>query len=609
MSNSAESDEIGKSGSAAELSATQIGHDGNHAGARQGGSGEAGLSSAALTHSADFPLRLEVGRSVNRFELEGLLGRGTFGEVWKCHDPVLNRSVAIKFARPKGDVQYEAKELVDEARKVSRLSHPGIVHIYDVLVDGPNVAIVSELIDGQTLKERLAAGPISVREVAVIVRDVAAGLQHAHQHDLVHRDVKPSNILLRKNGSATLTDFGLAASEVQLEQMISGTSGTLLFMSPEQARGDVQLLDNRSDLFCLGIVLFHCLTNKFPYPQAQNKNKYREYVAKRLAKPLRAVDRSLPKALDNICSRCLALDPSDRYRSAQDLVDDLDVFLAGDDHQPLKSKPRQAWWLPLTTATGLGAALAVGVLLTPATRTPGTPQVTADVPNSATSKSTPGIDADGKSQSPPSLLGETDRIDLVEPPKIFAWPVSDSRGIPQHTPETQTFSFRSDNTALVAVCGQTDARELNLAVEFSLRDQIGAAGIIWALRQNPDQTASIEHICYAAEFFRDSPTSLPLLIVSEIIMRPLDQQEMQISHRREIASVEIKTGASPWMMLRIRANPGHLEVFFENESVLTAGNLPLDEKPWLSPGASSVGIIGRGAMVAFRNLQQLKNEF
>lgn len=283
-----------------DLSATQIALPQSSAASAPDAASNSGSSPVALAATNQRPV--SAGGHVDRFEICSPLGKGSFGEVWKCRDPLLNRFVAIKFAKPLPGALPGGFGLVDEARKVSQLSHPGIVHIYDVIESGQQVAIVSELIDGQTLKDRLAAGPISIREVISIIRDVAAGLQHAHQNDLVHRDVKPSNILLRKHGSAALTDFGLAASEVQFEHMQDGSSGTLMFMSPEQARGDIHLLDNRSDIFCLGIVLFHCLTGRFPYPTASDKQKYRKSIATRNARPLRAVDRQLPKTLDQICA-------------------------------------------------------------------------------------------------------------------------------------------------------------------------------------------------------------------------------------------------------------------------------------------------------------------
>jgi serine/threonine protein kinase len=531
-----------------------------------------------------------AGAHVDRFELCALLGKGGFGEVWKCRDPLLDRFVAIKFSRRTTSPSGPAGGLVDEARKVSRLSHPGIVHIYDVLETADGVAIVSELIDGQTLKERLASDRILIREVVSIVRDIAAGLQHAHQHDLVHRDVKPSNILIRRSGSAALTDFGLAASENQFEQMRDPSSGTLYFMSPEQARGDITLLDNRSDIFCLGIVLFHSLTGRYPYPSASDKRTYMRNVATRNAKSLRAVDSQLPKALDQICARCLALDPRERYRTAQDLVDDLDAFLNTESGPlPSASSPQRS---RLTVPVGVFAATLAVIATLAGIRL-------------FSSLNSPSASQTETASSPELKINE---VNLVRYPQIFAWPYSNDRGTPQHSPETQTFSVASPTSRLVAVCGQTDRPELNLQVQFKLNNWTGAAGLFWGLRQNPDSPAAIEYLCYAVEFLRTSPESKPVVCVSELTLKPLDHREMQIPRRREIAHVDVSIPTELWATLKVSVHPEQLTVALENEEICTPVDPMHPEKSWLPQmtgqhDPTSAGVLGQSAMVAFRRLE------
>ncbi|MFM7057830.1 MAG: serine/threonine-protein kinase [Planctomycetota bacterium] len=586
-----------------ELSATQIAPPQLSAGSAPVAERHSGSSPAPP--ATPMPLSVAAGSYVDRFEICSPLGKGSFGEVWKCRDPLLNRFVAIKFAKPLPATLQAAFGLVEEARKVSQLSHPGIVHIYDVIESGQHVAIVSELVDGQTLKDRLTAGPISIHEVISIVRDVAAGLQHAHQHDLVHRDVKPSNILLRKNGSATLTDFGLAASEVQFEHMQDGSSGTLLFMSPEQARGDIHLLDNRSDIFCLGIVLFHCLTGRFPYPAASDRQKYRKSIATRNARPLRAIDHQLPKALDHICGRCMAFDPRDRYRTAQDLIDDLEAFLASET-APLPSAPTRPRPQILVAAVAvLGLTVATSSLLrsTSADRN-STPTIVAP----STIASGTADNTSGDRQSPNGR--KPGEVNLLQPPQIFAWPFSDSRGDPQHSPETQTWSVRSERTRFVAVCGEIDpsVRELNLSVEINLRDWIGGAGLMWGLRRNGEGNKPADYLCYTAEFLRSAPESPPLICVSELTITDVDAQEKQIPFRREIATTEVPVPPHiTWATLEIRIKPEMVDVFFQETHVCSPKDLNHPEKSWLPENQSSsgAGLTGRGAMVAFRRLKFL----
>lgn len=594
MSINASSDQDGSPADADACAVTEVSPDGCGSAARL-------VDAPQLPADNEIPVAIvpAAGAKFGRFELISLLGSGGFGDVWKCWDTSLDRHVALKFAKAGTSVADHGFSLRDEARKVSKLSHPGVVHIYDVVEAGSQFAIVSELIDGQTLAERLKSGALSFRECAAVIRDVAAGLQHAHQHDLVHRDVKPSNILLRRNGTAALTDFGLAASEVQFENMRRGTSGTLRFMSPEQARGDTHLLDNRSDIFCLGIVLFHALTLKFPFPDSRNQNSYRQSVATRNAKSLRVVDASIPKALDQICSRCLAFNPVDRYRTAQDLADDLDSFLASEPAAQVSPAPRSRQW------TGIVAAALILVIAVTAAilrfSTVGESAVAAtsapDAPTSETAASNGSPEVASTSLPTPS-----GRISLALPPKIFAWPYSDSRGVPQHSPETQTWSVRSESTRFIAVCGETHVRQLTIDMELHLKNWTGAAGVVWGLRQNSDKVESVEYLCYGAEFSRTTPELNPSLTISEFTLRPLDAQEMSISEVREISETPIALPTTDWVKLSLAIEPGRLQPRFNGMNLPEPQDVLRPVATWLPNESVEIGITGMGAMVAFRNL-------
>ena len=540
-----------------------------------------------LPRTTTFPTELKAGNTVDRFVLDRRLGEGGFGEVWACHDPRLNRFVAIKFASTKKHPGYKSEELLKEARKVSCLSHPSIVPIFDVLQDGTEFAIVSELIDGPTLKGRMDHGLIPIREVVAIVRDVAAGLQHAHQHDLVHRDVKPSNILLRKSGPATITDFGLAASEVQLEHMNNGTSGTLFFMSPEQASGDILRLDNRTDIFCLGIVLFHCLTaGRFPYPETQDKTRYRENVARRQPRALRAVDSSLPRALDVICSRCLATESSRRYQSAQDLIDDLNSFLTQDADQPTGPAARPLSKAPVAIVSGAIALLGIILLI-------------------VFLAAQPTVYAPTREQSTSQPAGEQllNQINLIHPPEIFAWELSDSRGKPEHTAETQTYKVRSPTSRFVATCGSTDLRELNLEVEFALADWIGTAGIFWGLRQSELDSGRTEYRAFIAEFSQTTPEFPASVTVSELTFTPIDAREMNIS-TREIQQIEVERPAGDSSRLVLQIRPGSLLVEFNGRKLPPIEDRISRGSSWLPARTSEVGVTGMGTEVVLKSLNR-----
>jgi len=170
---------------------------------------------------------LQPGITVGRYRLEQRVGRGGFGEVWKAHDPELDRTVAIKLTRSDRRLaEYSVDALREEARKAAALNHAGIVPVYDVGSDQDGLFIVSEFVDGQSLATRIQLGRVPVFEAVSIVIQIAEALHHAHTNNFVHRDVKPGNILLRPSGEALLTDFGVAVSEDEQLHEPDGTVGT-----------------------------------------------------------------------------------------------------------------------------------------------------------------------------------------------------------------------------------------------------------------------------------------------------------------------------------------------------------------------------------------------
>jgi Tol biopolymer transport system component len=421
-------------------------------------------------------MSLAPGARLGPYEIAGPLGAGGMGEVWRARDTRLGRDVAIKVLPD--DVSSDPKVLArfeSEARAVAALSHPNILALYDVgEANGVRYA-VTELLEGETLREALRRGAFPVRRALEISEQLAKGLAAAHEKGIVHRDVKPENVFLTKGGDAKLLDFGLArhttlstdpSDTLSPTEPVHTTSGavigTVAYMSPEQARGFP--IDHRSDQFSLGIVLYEMLTGRRPFHGDS------------AAETLTAIMREEPEALEKIAppvpapvrwivERCLAKEPSGRFAATWDLAQDLatmrvhisEATSSGVSGTGVTAPPvsRQAALIRTAAAVGIIAiAVGAGILLDrqalPDRRAAGFPKATFQRLTTFDGIETwPTLSPDGKTVAyQKSVGGKSDvyvlRVGGHNPTNLTASLDGDC-GEPAFSPDGRFIAFRSES--------------------------------------------------------------------------------------------------------------------------------------------------------------------
>ena len=303
-------------------------------------------------------MALAPGTRLGAYEIVGLIGAGGMGEVYRAHDSALGRDVAIKVlpssysADPARLKRFEA-----EARAAAALNHPNILTVHQVGVHEGSPFIVSELLEGQTLREVLANGPVHIDKAIPFVREICLGLEAAHEQGIVHRDLKPENIFVTHKGRLKILDFGLAKSLTTSAETVGITRtgelfGTPQYISPEQIRG--QEADQRSDLYALGIVAFELLTGQNPHPAGSSI----EVIYQRLhaaPKDPGLVKADLPRHVREIVRRCLEPEPADRYATARDLLNALDL----ESTAPVSASRRRTWRATIPSRRAIATMLAV----------------------------------------------------------------------------------------------------------------------------------------------------------------------------------------------------------------------------------------------------------
>lgn len=268
-----------------------------------------------------------VGKTLNgRYEIKEIIGVGGMAVVYKAYDNIDDRIVAVKILKEEFLANEEfRRRFKNESKAIAVLSHPNIVKVYDVSYGDRIQFIVMECVDGITLKEYIQQqGVINYKEAVFFVTQILRALQHAHDKGIVHRDIKPQNIMLLENGAIKVTDFGIARfSSSETRTMTDSTIGSVHYISPEQARGDIT--DDKADIYSVGVMLYEMLTGKLPFESDNTVSVAIMQLQQDPVKP-REINPSIPVGLEQIVLKAMQKNINDRYQSAAEMLLDLEEF-------------------------------------------------------------------------------------------------------------------------------------------------------------------------------------------------------------------------------------------------------------------------------------------
>ncbi len=282
------------------------------------------------------------GRSLGRYKVIREIARGGMGAILEGYDSSLGRRVALKILREDRAGKDEVQRLIREARVAAKLRHPNIITIHEVgAADDPSGVripyIAMDLVEGRTLAEHFADRSMPLVKKIALLEDVAMAAGYAHGEGVVHRDLKPQNVLVDPSGRVFLTDFGLARQTLSDDRLTRSRAilGTPNYMAPEQVSGRSRDLDSRTDVYSLGVMIYEAATGKLPYSAGTSADLYDRIRAGDFPRPS-TISRSVPRDLEDICLKAMAMDPGDRYRDGAELGLDLRRFR---EHEPVQARP------------------------------------------------------------------------------------------------------------------------------------------------------------------------------------------------------------------------------------------------------------------------------
>jgi len=444
-----------------------------------------------------------IGTTLSHYKITDLLGKGGMGEVYRATDTRLDRAVAIKLLPPQFTDHLELRQRFEhEAKALAGLSHPHICTLHDVGHEGGVHFLVMELVEGETVADRLAKGRLPVELALTVAIEIADALDVAHRSGIIHRDIKPSNLMLTKSGAKVL-DFGLArpnSSPVPSpEQATEPTPltaegsiiGTLSHMAPEQVKG--QATDARTDIFALGTVLYEALTCRRAF-EGEGQAELIASILNTEPTSLRRRRPETPAALARAIERCLAKDPNDRWQSARDLVLELRWIASPESREvaPAAASNSRNWPLRVAWALAFVSLLTLAIVTLrpePSVLRPGPSRLSVQLPESVRSPFV-RVSPDGRWLTFSAISGGNSQLWLRSLDSVTSRPLDHTQGgqFPFWSPNSQRIGFFADGDLKVLDLGGGPPRVL---CEVPGRFNMGTWGsdgtILYTVNEAPGQ--------------------------------------------------------------------------------------------------------------------------
>lgn len=527
------------------------------------------------------PKQLEenLPEKIGRYFVIKKLGKGAFANVYLARDPEQDRLVAIKVPHPHTlNSPEKIEKFLEEARTAATLDHPHIVREFDFgrMSEG-FCYVVMRYIEGTTLEAAMLAKQnarekFSYQRIAELCIHIADALDHAHQKGIFHRDVKPANILLDREGQPYVADFGLAIHEDSQHLHIDEVAGTWHYMSPEQVRGEANLLDGRSDVWSLGVVLYELFTQKKPFT-SKDKPALRREILEREPKPLRSHDREIPEVLQRICLSCLAKDVSTRSASAAEVAESLRTWL----HGRRRFYQLRAW--------GVAALLGIVIIGLFIWATEIGWFGSGTIPSDKDESPGPALTATPDNPSKKISLLE------IEPVVVFGHPRSD----PIFDSSQSLYSVSSERQRWIARTFRGPTQPIRLHSNVGLKDWVGKIGFAWQVHGIHEQRGSNNRWMIVEVYRFDEQDPLKLMVRKVAVSGANEAGEI-------VSQTRLSTPKNPTAQLEMIIERGNLKVSFDEQTIeLVSSEVRVNS--WMEEGELTVALTGDGERATFRDVQ------